>query len=602
MYRKLRQSLQWKLVLMITAIITLVITVIGTVNYSKSIDAIDSDVTRFSNQILTQANFNLSRYVEDNEHFFQTLGTSGEFRNWSTALNANAYHIYRNYKNMESKYIEPFIAYHPELLAIVFYSNNGYQSVYRNPDNSKYMLTTGYAMEKEPWFGHLPFEGEATRSVKVNTSYVNSSGASVKLPVLTYLQQFNYGSDSSYLQLDISLNSTQAILDAVKLGDTGSTFIVDENGSVITAHEQDQVGNSIDDMLQSVLSQNDSGSYYMKSTKQMIVYQIIPQTGWKIVSLIPYRELAKSVFSIRIWTTIMTIIGIVIASLLVYLVATSITRRMKELRKTIGMTRLGRLDVRVNMKGSDEVAELGAAYNHLLDRIEESIQQLAESRIVQQHAILSALQSQINSHFLFNAMESINSMANLARHKGIMDTTVALSNMLRYTSNYQQTLVTLEEELDHVSDYLHIIRILYRDDVQFRMETEEEVKGARSLKAIIQPFVENSIKHGFETTAEPMMIRISARREGEAYVCIEIEDNGSGITEEKLRELQGALALEREAQEFMQLSRIGVLNVHYRLRAFYKDSRSGVSLSVTDEGKTRITLMFPYFTKDVYPL
>ncbi|MFD2328098.1 sensor histidine kinase [Cohnella sp. GCM10020058] len=602
MFRKMRHSLQWKLVVLITAIIMIVTAVIGTVNYRKSIDAIDSDVTRFSNQILTQANFNLSRYIEDNEHFFRMLGTTVDFRDWSMAPNANAYHIYRTYRNMEIKYIEPFIAYHPELLAIVFYSGDGYQSAYRNPDSGDAMLKTGYAMEREPWFGHLPFKGEITRSVNLNTTYVNHNGAAEKLPVLTYLQQYSYGKTSSYLQMDISLKSTQAILDAVKLGDTGSTFIVDGSGAIITAHDQSSVGSLIDDRLQSVLNRSDSGSYYEKQTKRMIVYQTIPQTGWKIVSLIPYRELAKSIISIRNWTTVMTLGGIVIASLLVFGVASSITARLKALRKTIGLTRMGRLDVRVDAKGSDEVAELGMAYNHLLDRIDASIEQLAESRIVQQQAILSALQSQINSHFLFNAMESINAMANLARHRGIMDTAVALSNMLRYTSNYQQSLVLLEDELKHVSDYMHIIGILYRDDVKFCIEMDEEVKEARSLKAILQPFVENSIKHGYETTAEPMLIRISARRDGEAYVRIEIEDNGSGFTEEKLAELQEALALEQPAQAFMQLSRIGVLNVHYRLRTFYKDSRSGVSLSVTDQGATQIAIVFPYYSKDVYPL
>ncbi|MFC3803909.1 sensor histidine kinase [Cohnella sp. GCM10012308] len=602
MYRRLRHSLQWKLVVLITAIIAFVTAVIGTVNYRKSIGAIDSDVTRFSNQILTQANFNLSRYIEDNEHFFQMLGTAAEFRDWSTATNASAYHIFRNYKFMETKYIEPFFAYHPELLSIVFYSSDGYQSIYRNPDKADEMLKTGYAMDREPWFGHLPFAGSITRSVKLNTTYVNHTGAAQRIPVLTYLQQFSYGNASSYLQMDISLKSTQAILDAVKLGDTGSTFIVDGDGAVITAHEQGLVGSPIDGQLQSVLNRSESGSYYDKHTKRMIVYQSIPQTGWKIVSLIPYRDLAKSIVSIRNWTTLMTIAGIVIASVLVFWVATSITARLKALRKTIGLTRMGRLDVRVDAKGSDEVAELGMAYNHLLDRIDASIEQLAESRIVQQQAILSALQSQINSHFLFNAMESINSMANLARHRGIMDTAVALSNMLRYTSNYQQSLVLLEDELKHVSDYMHIIGILYRDDVKFGIEVDEELKEARSLKAIIQPFVENSIKHGYETTAEPMVIGIKAIRDGEAYVRIEIEDNGSGFTEEKLAELQMALSLEQPAQAFMQLSRIGVLNVHYRLRTFYKDSRSGVSLSVTDSGATQIAIVFPYYSKDVYPL
>lgn len=601
MYRKLRHSLQWKLVVMITTIITLVITVIGSISYHKSIQSIDSDVVRFSNQILTQANFNLSRYIDDNERFFEMIGSSSSFRDWSSVTSGSAYSIYKNFKTIEVNYIIPFITYHPETLAIILFSGNGYQSVYQNSDNSGYILATDYKMDHESWFERLPFSGEVTRFVKVSSSYVNVKGQSVQIPILSYVQKFSFYGQTSYLQFDISLMSTQAILDAIKLGDTGSTFIVNEDATVVTAHDQNQVGTMIDEGLQSMLEKNNSGSYYRKDTKQMVVYQDIPKTGWKIVSLIPYSDLARSITSIRSWTTGMTLIGIFVASVLVFLVASSITRRLKELRKTIGMTRMGRLDIRVDVRGSDEVAELGGAYNHLLDRIDVSIQELAESRILQQQAILSALQAQINSHFLFNAMESINSMAMLARHKGIMDTTVALSRMLRYTSNYQQALVRLEDEIEHVSDYMHIIKNHYRDEVQFHIEVQDEVKDARSLKAIIQPFVENSMKHGYEATGEPMVIRISAKREGEAYVRIEIEDNGCGFTEEKLQELQAALALERPAEEFMQLFRIGVLNVHYRLRTFYKDARSGVSLYRTEQGTTCISLLFPTYTKDVFP-
>ncbi|NOU85411.1 hypothetical protein GC102_06400 [Paenibacillus sp. LMG 31460] len=289
MYRKLRHSLQWKLMFMITAIITIVITVIGSISYDRSIKAIDSDVVRFSNQILTQANFNLSRYMDDNEHFFQRVGTSSDFRDWSSVSNGSAYSIYKNYKSIESNFIDPYIAYHREMLAIVFYSSNGYQNIYRNPENTDYMLKTDYNMKDEMWFGKLPFSGEATRLVKVSASYVDRRGFPANIPVLTYMQKFSFGNQTGYLQFDISLLSTQAILDAIKLGATGSTFIVDGNGTVITAHDQNKVGTVVERDLQNILTQNDSGSYYDKKTKQMIVYQIIPRNGWRIVSLIPWN-------------------------------------------------------------------------------------------------------------------------------------------------------------------------------------------------------------------------------------------------------------------------------------------------------------------------
>jgi two-component system sensor histidine kinase YesM len=590
------------MIVLISLIIAAVISAIGSFSYYTSMKAIDSDVVRFSNQILTQANFNLSRYIDDNERFFERVGHSSEFRDWSMVNQGEDYPVYKNYRLLETNLIEPFILYHPEMLSIVFYSSNGHESIYRNPLTQNYVLNWGYSMKNQDWFQALPFSGQVTRLVALSSHYADQSGTAIPNPVLTYVQKYSFGTNTGYLQFDISLESTQAILDAIQLGANGSTFIVDGGGRIVSSPDYSQIGTQAQELLEPVLRSSRSGSYYLEETKQMVVYQTVPSTGWRIVSIIPYSDLAGSIRSIRSWTTLMTLVGIILASLLVSLVAASITKRLKELRKTIGKTRMGRLDIRVAVKGSDEVAELGAAYNLLLDRIDVSITQLAESRIVQQQAILSALQAQINSHFLFNALESINSMANLARHKGIQDTTLALSNMLRYTSNYQHALVRLEDEMQHLHDYIHIMRILYRDDVQFHVEQDETLRECRCLKAIVQPFVENSIKHGYETTAEPMMISITAKRDADAYVCIEIADNGRGIDPDKLKELQVALGLERPAQEFMQLSRIGVLNVHYRLKTFYKDLHSGVSISCSAAGETRILIKFPYYTKDVISL
>lgn len=601
MLHRIRRSLQWKMIVLISLIVAIVIAAIGSFTYYTSMKAINSDVVRFSNQILTQANFNLSRYFDDNERFFERVGISSEFRDWSMVKPGDDYLLYKNYRLLENNLIEPYITYHPEILTIVFYSSNGFQSIYRNPLIQDAVLNWGYSMKTENWFETLPFSGQVTRLVGLNTRYVNQMGAKQQAPVLTYVQKFSFGANTGYMQFDISLQSTQAILNAIQLGPNGSTFIVDGEGRYVSAPDYSQIGTPSDEKLGPVLRAARSGSYYLEETKQMVVYQIVPSTGWRIVSMIPYSDLAGSIHSIRSWTTAMTLMGIVLVSLMVSLVAASITKRLKELRRTIGKTRMGKLDIRVEVQGTDEVAELGAAYNHLLDRIDVSISQLAESKMVQQQAILSALQAQINSHFLYNALESINSMAILARHRGIQDTTVALSEMLRYTSNYQQTLVRLEDEMQNLSNYIHIIQILYQNEVQFVVEMPEELRNACCLKAIIQPFVENSIKHGYETTAEPMVIRVSVMRRKDGCLLIEIEDNGRGFPEEKLRKLQSTLALEQPAQELMQLSRIGVLNVHYRLKTFYKDNCSGVSITRSEKGRTLISLLFPYCQKEDLP-
>lgn len=597
MLQAIKNSLQWKLITLITIVIVTIITSIGTFSYLKSSQAIETDVARFSNQILKQSNFNLARYISDDEQFFQTIGGSEEFRQWANVPVTDRFNLANALLLIESRFISPYITYHPEVLSIAIYNQNGNENIYRNNNITNMVLKAGYTLQGNPWLdAGIPKIGRV-QQVELRTDYVDRLSQKLTVPVLTYKQEFQFNEQTVYLFMDISLLHIQHILDEIKLGSSGFTIISDMDGNIVSSPDTSQINQPLPEPLRDQIGSNQEGFFYKSDTNQVIVYRTIPGTNWQVISYVPYHDLAKSISSIRTWTLIMAIIGLLVATLFVYLISKSITKRLKELRRAIRMSRLGRFDIRTEVNGTDEVGELGEAYNHLLDRIENSIQQLAETRIVQHRAILSALQSQINSHFLYNALESINSMAYLAGQHNIQSTTIALSKMLRYTSNYQETLVTLEEEVNHLKDYIHIMASMYGEDIISHVELDPSLAGAACLKAILQPFVENSIKHSYEVTGKSLHIMISAMRTSDQYVKIQIKDNGLGITKEKLEHIQQALKQQRTEEEFMQLSRVGLLNVHYRLTAFYQEDKSGVYIESPPEGGTQVTISFPYREK-----
>jgi two-component system sensor histidine kinase YesM len=595
MIQAIRSSLEWKLILIIFATIFITVTGVSTFSFIKSSEAIDNDVVRFSNQILKQANLNLSRYIRDNEQFFRTISGSREFQDWLKIGPDDPYGLFDSYQKIEKTWITPFSTYHPETLSIKLYNENGNESTYRNEYMWESILAPYYSMKNESWLTSMDLTGKFSRYYGMNDQYTDKAGRSKSIPILTYAQKFRFAEQNGYLAIDISLLATQEILNEIQLGEHGLGMIVDQFGSIVSYPDPAQINTKLDPSIFTNISSNLSGSYYSAKSKQMIVYQTITGTDLKVIVIVPYGDLAKSISNIRHLTITLTIAGLLIASILAYLTSHSITRRLKQLRRTIKMTKLDQFDVRAQVSGIDEVAELASAYNLLLDRIENAIIQLAETRLVQQHAVLSALQSQINSHFLYNALESINSMAHLAEQPDIQQTTIALSNMLRYTSNYQQTIVTVKDEFDHLKNYFFIIRILYGDNISLSLEQDSSVEDAQCLKAIIQPFVENSVKHAYEVTGDRLLIRISTTRWKDRYVQIVIEDNGIGFTEERLNTIQQALSMGEKEQDYMRFSRIGVLNVHYRLKMFYTDSETGVYVErLLPEGGTRVIIRFPY--------
>lgn len=591
-----RGSLKRKLALTFSVIMILTVAVVASFSYYHTSKTIQQDAEQYSKQILGQANLNLARYYRDNQLFFATMASSEEFRKWLLTSPSETYSQVFLMKDLQSRYILPYSTYHPEIISIILYNENGNESIYRsgNPD-SEAILMTGYTASEEPWLKDMQLSGRMVRFVNKPDRYTEEFGKKIVIPVMTFAQKFQEQDQSGYLIMDISLRPTQEILDAVMQGNEAISMISDGDGMLIASPDSSAIGTKLPDSIRNSIMADESGHFLEQESRNLVIFETVPGSDWKMIVQIPYDEVARSIYVVRNFTLLVAAVCLLGGLFLVVWVSDSITRRIQTLRQTIKSTELGNMDVRVPVSGIDEVAVLAQSYNRLLERIEETIEQLTEAKLVHQKAILSALQSQINSHFLYNTLESINSMANIAGHTEIRQTALALSKLLRYTSNYGQTMVSMQEEVGSLSDYMHIITILYGDQITYHIELQPGLEEAQCLKALLQPIVENCIKHGYETTGEKLTIAIRVQRTDDDYVCITIEDDGPGFDEEKLRQIRNRLEFRQPEKEFSKLERVGLLNLHYRLKMVYNDANSGIV--IPDRGElsgTVIQIVFPY--------
>ncbi|WP_240419419.1 cache domain-containing sensor histidine kinase [Paenibacillus periandrae] len=557
---------------------------------------IQADIEVSSDQILIQANLNLSRYYREYEQFFVLIAGSPEFRRWLQAQKGDQFDLLQNYQQISNRYIEPFITLHPEMLSITLYNSNGNQLIYRNYNHDfPMLLKKNYSLRDESWLASVTLSGKIEKIITQSDNYDDAMGKSLHVPIMTQIQKYQFNGNEGYLAIDISISPTQRILNEIRLGNNGVGLIVDDSGTIIAHPDSVQITNKLGTEISERLSQSPSGNFFIASTGEMAVFRTIPYSNWKLIVLVPYRDMAQAIDRIGNATVYIALIGLFFGICLTVIVSTSITRRLQTLRLMFKMTQIGRFDLRVKVEGNDEVADLAISYNQLLQQIETSIQDLASARILQMEAAFSAMQSQIHSHFLYNALESINAMANLVDHLEIRQTTVALSNMLRYTSNYSETVVNLKDECNHLRNYLHIIQIIYGDDIKFVIEHPEFLEQISCLKAIIQPIVENSIKHGYEVIGEPVMISVTAQIWKEAYIKIVITDNGAGFTPNKLEELQRLLSDSPSENQYKQLTSVGLLNVQYRLKMYYSDAETGVWVeNRPGQSGVLVNIIFPY--------
>lgn len=372
--------------------------------------------------------------------------------------------------------------------------------------------------------------------------------------------------------------------------------LLDEEGSLVYT---EGTGTPDQDLLKDVLRKeekkgikwekrdvrtlNIAGKEYMTSYGRSAV------NGWQYYYFNPLTNINEAVHAIA-WLVpaVMMASGIlsVTAALWLYyylnLPISSLSRAMIQLKK-------GNLDTRVRIHRKDEFGLLGDGFNEMAERIKQLIQNIEKEQALKRQAEIQFLQAQITPHFLYNTLNSIKSLARLKRTDDAADMTTALISLLRLSSGGNE-LISLSKEIEYLKSYTAIMS--YRKSRKFHLEVllESGTGEYRLPKFSLQPFVENSIIHGFSGLEKKgLRIKISASLAMEG-LYITVEDNGKGFEIDCVSE--------KEEENGIRFSHIGMKNVEERIRLYF-GKQYGIKVeSVPDEG-TRVTLFLPKERQDM---
>lgn len=230
---------------------------------------------------------------------------------------------------------------------------------------------------------------------------------------------------------------------------------------------------------------------------------------------------------------------------------------------------------------TDEIGTLYNEYNAMVESLNAAVKQDYQDKLIILDAQMKSLEARINSHFLFNTLESINSMAELEDNEGIATMSLALGNMFRYTLKTQSELVTVTDELNHVQDYVSIQQIRFDNRFHLIVHMDPDFRKRKILKLILQPLVENALYHGLKYCTAGDTITISGHTEN-GCLCIDVHDNGSGMDPSTLESLRQALSEEASFTELGHRNKqsIGLKNIHSRIELYYG---KGYGLTITSE-------------------
>ncbi|MDD3411702.1 MAG: histidine kinase, partial [Eubacteriales bacterium] len=206
--------------------------------------------------------------------------------------------------------------------------------------------------------------------------------------------------------------------------------------------------------------------------------------------------------------------------------------------------------------------------NSMIDRLTLSAKREYTARVEQKNIAMRVLESQINPHFLYNALNLIASLAQLSHQDSIRSVSISLASILRYSIK-GGSIVTLEEELSQTSHYINIIKLRFPDRIIIHTNIDSALLPCHVPKLLLQPLLENSCKYATDTAALTVIMEITIRAAGDGML-LTIADNGPGIPPDKLEEIQKRLAnYDDNTQLDEEMKSLGLINVHARVRAHF---------------------------------
>ena len=343
-------------------------------------------------------------------------------------------------------------------------------------------------------------------------------------------------------------------------------YLVDEENRVLSSNMEKEIGQYLDKALVKGIENNSSeveldGKYLMDS-------EYMEDSGMRLVHLYPKNMLATQVLEgIRPYVALC--IGLIAVCLLAaVLIGLRTTRFLDEFVWAMNSVRRKNYDVKIRKYKDPEIDRLGEAFNQMTAEIKELIQNKYESQILLNEMEIRFLQHQMNPHFLFNVLLTIQIKAKRCKDETIYHMDSTLSSLLRasiYTNNIE--MITVREELEYAEFYLYLQKMRFDDRISYEVVIEDDsLKECMIPKFVIEPIVENAVIHGIENTESQGRIKITLKKEGEILTA-EVEDNGVGFDVEKYR-----LSMEAEKEEDgirQSREKIGLRNVDLRIRHIY---------------------------------
>lgn len=392
-----------------------------------------------------------------------------------------------------------------------------------------------------------------------------------------------------YVAIDFRFSDISGYVDNIGIGAHGYCFIIDADGNLVYHPRQQMLYSGLIKEEVTRLTGMDDGT--VRDGNVMRTIMTLDSTGWRVIGVSYLDEVNATrdrTLSSVLLTTLLCCAGV--AVLIAVIFSQIITKPVKSL---IGAMR-GFEEHPENYRYSPapiHIAELqliSDSFGQMAWIVQSLMEKTRNEEALLRKTELKALQAQINPHFLYNTLDSIQWMCERGKNESAVRMVGALGKLFRISISRGHELIPIRDELKHVESYLIIQKYRYSDRFEYTFDVDESLGGYLCSKITLQPLVENAIYHGIEPLIDDGEIIISVKPDGDD-ILMTVSDNGVGMTAEQV---EGLLKKERSDS-----SGIGIKNVSDRIKIYFGDSY-GVKVESEPDAGTKITVRIPKITKE----
>lgn len=580
-------NLRKKLMIMLVLFILSPLMLFGILFYQSSTDLVSQRTDKEGLQVLTLVNQNVSQLLKSYESQLNDIYEEEEvIKQISDSSMYKSSELISPTDDSVNRFLRDFLRGKDELDSVYLFTQktayfgdfkgpNFFSEIYKNhPMWERFIsLGTGRAV----W---LPTYEIPPNQYNSKPSHYFALGMQVK-DVYDSLQPLGT------LIANIKIEALDKIVSNVQVSPNSVLFITDRQGNLIWNRNSDAYGIRLADYpFFKQLDQQNEGRFIetLNGTTYRGTFLRSAYNGWYYFSFVPQSDLNAQTKDLKGFLGATVVAFAALFILLAALTSNYITRPIRQMALAMKQIDRDNFEPVPSAQSSDEMSMLQAAFLSMRGRINDLIAEVRMISNKEKEAEVRALQAQINPHFVYNSLDAINWIAIENDQDRISQMITSLSDIMRYAIKPGEHLVTIEEELKWARNYAYLQEMRFEDKFEVIFDVRIDNLHLKVPRLLFQPYLENSIIHGMEEIDEGGIIRIIVQSIGEEDTKLQvvIEDNGGGITADKLQQIK-----ERRSHG------IGIYNLDERLKMEYGPSYGTTIHSVYGAG-TIVTVVLPY--------